>query len=144
VSTFLGEDQKEYSLKHSDKRTDNIKDVKFFLFVVGFDRNSNPRLYYLENETSPAFEIQERILFNTGNDLEIATMSTNSGKTEFPSETMSNYVNYENNVMKRSDVTGIVIDSFNKTKDILSKQNNHIGGKTFVSIMDPVEGYENL
>lgn len=134
----------EYSLEHSNNQTNNMRDIRFFLFVVGYDRNSKPRLYYLDNMTPHPFEIQERVLFNAKQNIEIASMSTGSGETEDPGNIIAGYVNYEINMNRKIDLLGAILVSFNKTKEVLSERNHHIGGRTFVAIIDPNNGYENV
>jgi hypothetical protein len=127
------------------EREGNLNEVRIFVFLAGFDSYRCPRLLYLDNMSDPMFSIQERLLFQTGSDLEIAAMSTGSGQEEDPATLVSAEIN--KNLGSRSGNTNLlqVLNSaFNKTKNRLSATNPRIGGKTFFSRINLSSGYQDI
>ena len=128
------------------KRDGKSDEIRIFIFLAGFDQNRVSRLFYLDNLSTPIFNIQERTLFQTSNDLEIAAMSTGSGKVENPSEILFAKINNRLifNDSVNNNLPGILYSSFNDTKDQLSKTNQRIGGHTFFSKINISSGYHDI
>lgn len=121
-----------------------VKDIRIFVFIVGFDENSNPRLFYLDNMSKPPFKIQERMLFQSGYDIEIGAMSTGSGEFEDPSSILVKHFKREYELKGRYvDLVTIIHSAFSYTKEEMSKRNHQIGGEVFISCID-FQGFRKI
>jgi len=117
------------------------KQEKFFCFIVGFDKKHNPRIFYIDNQTTPPFDIQERQLTF---EIEIAAISHGSGNSiENPSSEIASYLNQ--NIQSNYFIKNpqkVILEAFNQTLRKLSTINLFCGGKTFLSIIDLTHGYQ--
>lgn len=119
------------------------KDIKFFCFIVGIDKRHLPRLFYLDNQTNPPLLLQERPITD---EIEIAAISYGSDSViENPS---NDFTFYLRQLSKQTNILlnpqKVFYDSFVKTQEKLSKSKPLIGGKTFFSTIDSVNGYKTI
>jgi hypothetical protein len=122
-----------------------LEEVRIFIFLAGFDETGQPRLFYSDNNSQPKFAIQERQLFRSGYDLEIAAISTGSGKWEDPSELLKEEIGARIETgMSVQILPHLLYSAFGATKKKLSVTNPRVGGKTFFSHIDPEGGYLDI
>jgi len=127
------------------EREGKLNEVRIFIFLAGFDNTKRPRLFYMDNMSDPIFKIQERQLFQSGRDLEIAAMSTGSGQNENPSELLTSEIKKSLQSLSGDyNLSQVLYSSFGATKDQLSVTNSQIGGETFFSKIDISNGYQDL
>jgi len=128
------------------EREGKLDDIRIFIFLAGFDAHSQPRLFYLDNMSDPIFTIQERNLFQTATDIEIAALSTGSGEEENPSAMLAADIrnNLSSNNAKQNSLPMALHSAFNSTKDRLSNRNSSIGGQTFFSRLSVSSGYQDI
>jgi hypothetical protein len=124
------------------KNQDNIRDARIFVFVAGFDETMHPHLYYLDNLSEPRFQVQEKPLFVSGNELEIGVMSTDN-QAEDPSGLLTRYLAPHLRTNK-VNLRSIIYSAFNYTKNELSKKNPQIGGETFFAEIGFREGFKDI
>jgi hypothetical protein len=132
-------------LGSSPQEAPKLEVARVFVFIVGFDRFSRPRLYYLDNRSSPQFVLQERSLFTTGGgDVEIASMSTGSGETEDPSASLATHLKG----LAEKQGAGVDVfafrSAFDMTKAELGAKNKRIGGRTFGAVIDRRQGFRPI
>jgi len=142
-SLVLQEIWKQFTANPENK--DKIKNVRIFVFLIGFDENKAPHLFYIDNMSEPKFKLQERALFQSGCELEIGAMSHASGKTEDPSAILLKYITpYITPKGKQIDLKRILYSAFNSTKKELAEKSRQIGGKTFFVEIEIKNGYKDL
>lgn len=123
------------------KNYDNTKDIRLFAFIVGFDRNYKPKLYYIDNMTAPPLVLIERKLDLNSDNVEIGVMATGSNnENEVSKYLVENFsaLNEKLHPVER------MIEAFDLTKNQLSIENKSIGGNTFVSIINRNGFVENI
>jgi len=118
---------------YEDAKKYNLDGITIFVFVTGFDKHKKPHLYYFDSRSETPFAIKEHPLFTTGNEIEIAAMSSGSGHTEDPVGILSNYIT-KNLVDK--PLEEVLNKAFDFTKDSIGKNNDKIGGETFYASID--------
>lgn len=124
---------------------EKIKNIRIFVFLVGFDENNVPHMFFLDNMSEPRFKLQEKALFEVGDELEIGAMSYASGETENPSGMLIKYLTpYINSKGKQIDLKRSIYSAFNSTKKELAEKTQQIGGKTFFAEIDIKNGYKDL
>lgn len=119
-----------WKLLENRESPESIYRARAFAFVVGFDSCNEPRLFYIDNKSEPAFRLQERHLFGDGNNIEIGSLSTGSGEIEDPSGMLSEEIRARLPI--RDSLQQLFIASFNGVKNVLSSQYERIGGETFL------------
>jgi len=119
-----------WQLLKNRESPERIHRSRAFAFVVGFDSCNEPRLFYIDNKSEPAFSLQERHLFGDGNDIEIGSLSTGSGEIEDPSGMLCEEIRARLPI--RDTLQQLLIASFNGVKNVLSSQYERIGGETFI------------
>jgi hypothetical protein len=114
-----------------------------FVFLAGFDETGAPRLFYLDSQTTPAFQPTEMPLFDDARDLEIGAIATGTGNQD-PSATI---VKHLGGLQTRQPTLGLhplLLGAFNATKAELAVQNKRIGGLTFAAAIDRQSGFRTL
>lgn len=79
--------------------------------------------------------------------IEIGAMSPGSGTKTNPSKTIAKYFTRDLNPdPEKVDFVRAIYSAFNNTKMELSRasSDSHVGGKTFISRIDPKKGYEDI
>jgi len=122
---------------------DDINDVRVFIFLAGYGRDRQPRLFYFDSNNN--FEIQERRLFQKSVDIEIGSMTHNSGNMSSATGIVSKMLKKHISEHRTNNgYLNLFYLSFEDAKKKLSKMHHSIGGKTYYSIIDPVMGYQKM
>lgn len=125
-------------------RREKEEKMRVFIFLAGYTHLSEPKLYYLDSVSHPRFLPQQRCLFTDPlREIEIAGLVSDESNDN-PSNLMGGHVQSMLQKYGLSDLKGLFLASFDRTKEEINARNDRIGGRTFCACIDPMLGYYDI